>query len=55
MGLDASTVNVYRNSHGAIFLFDTTKPWTFDYVNNELANVPESISVLVLGNFCDKT
>ena len=55
MGLDASTVNVYRNTHGAIFLFDITKPWTFDYVNNELANVPESMSVLVMGNFCDKT
>lgn len=54
LGLDASTVNVYRNSHGAIFLFDTTKPWTFDYVNTELANVPETISVLVLGNFSDK-
>ncbi|GAA5797715.1 hypothetical protein HPULCUR_003109 [Helicostylum pulchrum] len=54
MGLDASTVNVYRNTHGAIFLFDTTKPWTFDYVNNELANVPETMSVLVIGNFCDK-
>ncbi|CAO3644610.1 unnamed protein product [Mucor hiemalis] len=55
MGLDASTVNVYRNTHGAVFLFDTTKPWTFDYVNKELANVPETMSVLVLGNFCDKT
>lgn len=54
LGLDASTVNVYRNSHGAVFLFDTTKPWTFDYVNTELANVPETISVLVLGNFSDK-
>ncbi|KAG2232435.1 hypothetical protein INT48_001911 [Thamnidium elegans] len=51
---DASTVNVYRNTHGAIFLFDTTKPWTFDYVNNELSNVPETMSVLVIGNFCDK-
>lgn len=55
MGLDASTVNVYRNTHGAILMFDTTKPWTFDYVNQELKNVPESIAVLVLGNFCDKT
>lgn len=55
MGLDATTVNVYRNAHGAIFLFDTTKPWTFDYVNSELEKVPESMAVLVLGNFCDKT
>lgn len=48
MGLDASTVNVYRNTHCAIFMFDVTKPWTFDYVNKELVNVPESMSVLVL-------
>jgi GTPase SAR1 family protein len=48
MGLDASTVNVYRNTHAALFLFDVTKPWTFDYVNNELSHVPESLSVLVL-------
>ncbi|KAI8879044.1 P-loop containing nucleoside triphosphate hydrolase protein [Backusella circina FSU 941] len=54
MGLDASTVNVYRNSHAALFLFDITKPWTFDYVDKELENVPETMSVLVLGNFCDK-
>lgn len=48
MGLDASTVNVYRNTHGAILLFDTTKPWTFDYVNKKLENVPETMAVLVL-------
>jgi hypothetical protein len=54
LGLDASTVNVYRNSHGAIFLFDTTKPWTFDYLNTEIANVPETMAILVLGNFSDK-
>ncbi|KAI9268709.1 P-loop containing nucleoside triphosphate hydrolase protein [Sporodiniella umbellata] len=54
MGLDATTVHVYRNTHAAIFLFDVTKPWTFDYVKQELAHVPESVSVLVLGNFADK-
>ncbi|KAI7900764.1 P-loop containing nucleoside triphosphate hydrolase protein [Cokeromyces recurvatus] len=54
MGLDATTVNVYRNTHAAILIFDITKPWTFDYVNKELENVPETVSVLVLGNFCDK-
>lgn len=48
IGLDATTVNVYRNTHAVIFLFDITKPWTFDYVNNELAHVPETLSVLVL-------
>jgi hypothetical protein len=48
IGLDATTVNVYRNTHGAILLFDITKPWTFDYVNKELENVPETMAVLVL-------
>ncbi|KAI8386907.1 P-loop containing nucleoside triphosphate hydrolase protein [Blakeslea trispora] len=55
MGLDAATVNVYRNSHGVIFLFDITKPWTFDYIIKELDHVPETLSVLVLGNFGDKS
>ncbi|KAI8334936.1 P-loop containing nucleoside triphosphate hydrolase protein [Choanephora cucurbitarum] len=55
MGLDAATVNVYRNSHGVIFLFDITKPWTFDYIVKELDSVPETLSVLVLGNFSDKS
>ena len=50
LGLDASTVNVYRNSHAALFLFDITKQWTFDYVNNELPNVPEGMAVLVLAS-----
>ena len=48
MGLDASTVNVYRNAQAAIFMFDITKPWTFAYVNNELEKVPENMAILVL-------
>ncbi|KAI9021635.1 P-loop containing nucleoside triphosphate hydrolase protein [Phycomyces nitens] len=55
LALDASTVDVYRNAQAALFLFDVTKPWTFDYVNQELANVPSNMTVLVLGNFCDKS
>ncbi|KAI9289937.1 P-loop containing nucleoside triphosphate hydrolase protein [Umbelopsis sp. AD052] len=54
LGLDASTVNVYRNCHGVIFMFDMTKPWTFEYVIKELPSVPGNISILVLGNFNDK-
>ncbi|KAI9478784.1 MAG: P-loop containing nucleoside triphosphate hydrolase protein [Benjaminiella poitrasii] len=54
MGLDATTVNVYRNTHAIILMFDISKPWTFDYVNKELDNVPGTMSILVLGNFCDK-
>ncbi|ORX62192.1 P-loop containing nucleoside triphosphate hydrolase protein [Hesseltinella vesiculosa] len=52
--LDASTVNVYRNAHAAMFVFDVTKAWTFDYVERALADVPLSMAVLVLGNFADK-
>ncbi|KAI7880692.1 P-loop containing nucleoside triphosphate hydrolase protein [Lichtheimia hyalospora FSU 10163] len=55
LGLDASTVNVYRNTHAVIFLFDVSKQWTFDYVNNQLADVPETLSVLVIGNCNDKS
>ncbi|CDH55068.1 rab-like protein 6 [Lichtheimia corymbifera JMRC:FSU:9682] len=55
LGLDASTVNVYRNTHAVIFLFDVSKQWTFDYVNNQLADVPEALSVLVIGNCNDKS
>ncbi|ORZ09227.1 hypothetical protein BCR42DRAFT_495091 [Absidia repens] len=54
MALDASTVDVYRNAHAALFIFDTTKQWTFDYVNNALDSVPDNLAVLVLGNFMDK-
>ncbi|CAO3600148.1 unnamed protein product [Absidia cylindrospora] len=54
MALDASTVDVYRNAHAALFIFDTTKQWTFDYVNNALDSVPENLAVLVLGNFMDR-
>ncbi|KAG0186811.1 Rab-like protein 6 [Apophysomyces sp. BC1034] len=55
LALDASTVNVYRNTHAVLFLFDVTKQWTFDYVNNELEKVPPNIAILILGNFCDKS
>lgn len=41
-------MNVYRNTHAVIFLFDVSKQWTFDYVNNQLADVPETLSVLVI-------
>ncbi|KAI9307486.1 hypothetical protein BJ944DRAFT_286175 [Cunninghamella echinulata] len=54
LALDASTVDVYRNSHAAILVFDITKQWTFDYVNNALLNIPDNVAILVLGNFADK-
>ena len=30
--LDATLVDVYKGAHGAIFVFDITKNWTFEYV-----------------------
>ncbi|CAG8467291.1 11847_t:CDS:10, partial [Cetraspora pellucida] len=47
--LDAATIDVYRNTHGVILLFDMTKNWTFDYAIKELKAVPKNIA----GNFSD--
>ncbi|CAO3644441.1 unnamed protein product [Cunninghamella blakesleeana] len=55
LALDASTVDVYRNTHAALLVFDITKQWTFDYINNALINIPDNVAVLVLGNFADKS
>ncbi|CAL8123015.1 unnamed protein product [Orchesella dallaii] len=49
-GLDANTIDVYKNTNGVIFVFDITKTWTFDYVKREIENVPEHIPILILGN-----
>ncbi|CAG8711984.1 2847_t:CDS:2, partial [Racocetra persica] len=51
--LDAVTIDVYRNTHGVILLFDMTKNWTFDYAIKELKAIPKNIAVLLLGNFSD--
>ncbi|CAI2169945.1 16886_t:CDS:2, partial [Funneliformis geosporum] len=51
--LDAATINVYRNTHGIILLFDITKTWTFDYAIKELKSIPRNMAVLLLGNFSD--
>ncbi|KAF9140809.1 Rab-like protein 6 [Mortierella sp. GBA39] len=51
--LDASTIDVYRNTDGVILLYDITKPWTFDYAAKALADVPTNIPVLLLSNFTD--
>ncbi|KAG0291646.1 Rab-like protein 6 [Linnemannia gamsii] len=51
--LDASTIDVYRNTDGVILLYDISKPWTFDYAVKALADVPTNIPVLLLSNFTE--
>ena len=53
-GLDAQFLDVYKQTHGAILIFDITKPWTFDYVKAEVNRIPVTIPVLVLANFVDQ-
>ncbi|ETM01251.1 hypothetical protein L917_02142 [Phytophthora nicotianae] len=52
--VDASTVDVYHEAHGVIFLLDITKWDTLEYVKQQLDNVPVHIPTLVLGNFRDQ-
>uniref|UniRef100_K3WS36 GTP-binding protein Parf n=1 Tax=Globisporangium ultimum (strain ATCC 200006 / CBS 805.95 / DAOM BR144) TaxID=431595 RepID=K3WS36_GLOUD len=51
--VDASTVDVYHETHGVVFLLDITKWHTLEYVKKELEKVPVHIPTLVLGNFRD--
>ncbi|RLN27349.1 hypothetical protein BBJ28_00013103 [Nothophytophthora sp. Chile5] len=51
--VDASTVDVYHEAHGVVFLLDVTKWDTLEYVKQQLDNVPVHIPTLVLGNFRD--
>ncbi|CAG8442728.1 6035_t:CDS:2, partial [Scutellospora calospora] len=53
LSLDAETIDVYRNTHGLILLFDMTKNWTFEYAVKELRAIPKNMAVLLLGNFSD--
>ena len=52
--LDAEFIDVYKGTHGAILIFDITKPWTFDYVKKECEKVPPHIPILILANFAGK-
>ena len=46
-------VDVYQGCHAAIFLVDPSKKWTYEYVQRELALVPEHIPTCILLNFRD--
>ena len=41
--LDAEFVDVYKGTHGVVFIFDVTKLWTFEYIDRELPKVPAHI------------
>ncbi|KAK3810766.1 MAG: hypothetical protein J3Q66DRAFT_55431 [Benniella sp.] len=51
--LDASTIDVYRNTDGVILVYNSSKPWTFDYAVKALSEIPVSMPVLILSNFVD--
>ncbi|XP_005103241.1 rab-like protein 6 isoform X2 [Aplysia californica] len=51
--LDAEFLDVYKGTHGVVFVFDITKQWTFGYVEREMEKVPSHLPVLVLGNHRD--
>ncbi|KAF9582134.1 hypothetical protein BGW38_000599 [Lunasporangiospora selenospora] len=53
--LDASTIDVYRNTDGVILIYDISKAWTFDYVEKALEEIPASTPVLILSNFTDNS
>jgi len=46
--LDASTIDVYRNTDGVILVYNSSKPWTFDYAVKALSEIPVSMPVLIL-------
>eukprot|EP01012_Entosiphon_sulcatum_P009364 TRINITY_DN1523_c0_g1_i1.p1 TRINITY_DN1523_c0_g1~~TRINITY_DN1523_c0_g1_i1.p1 ORF type:complete len:825 (+),score=149.93 TRINITY_DN1523_c0_g1_i1:43-2475(+) len=50
---DATTVDVYRGTHAAVFVVDITKRESLQYVLEEIPNVPRNCHILVLCNFFD--
>ncbi|CAF3489781.1 unnamed protein product [Adineta steineri] len=53
VSLDAEFLDVYKSSAGVLFIFDITKPWTWDYIEREIVKVPAHIPVLIIGNQLD--
>jgi predicted nuclease of restriction endonuclease-like RecB superfamily len=47
-------VDVYKGTHGVIFMMDVCKKWTYEYVQREIEKVPSKLPVLVLANFRDQ-
>ena len=53
VALDAEFVDVYKGTHGVVFMFDVTKMWTFEYIQREITKVPTHIPILIMANFID--
>jgi GTPase SAR1 family protein len=53
VSLDAEFLDVYKSSAGVLFIYDITKPWTWDYIEREIVKVPPHIPVLIIGNQLD--
>ena len=53
VALDAEFVDVYKGTHGVVFMFDVTKIWTFEYIQREILKVPCHIPILIMANFID--
>ena len=53
VSLDAEFLDVYKSTAGVLFVYDITKPWTWDYIEREIVKVPAHIPVLVVGNQLD--
>ena len=48
---DAEAVDVYKDTHAAIFLINPTKRETLEYVIAKCALVPNKVAILLILNF----
>ncbi len=53
VSLDAEFLDVYKSTAGVLFIYDITKPWTWDYIEREIIKVPAHIPILIIGNQLD--
>ena len=53
VSLDAEFLDVYKSTAGVLFIYDITKPWTWNYIEREIVKVPAHIPILIIGNQLD--
>lgn len=53
LGPDASSVDVYRNCHGVLLLFNIHQRQTLEYVKHMLTRIPRDVPTVVIGTFRD--